>query len=52
MKGGLAFHGKPTREYLCKEDSASPAATLKSICLICIIDTHEKQDIMVWTHQM
>ena len=31
IKGRTVFNGKPTREYLGKEDSASPTASMELI---------------------
>ena len=42
----MDYNGKPTREWLTREDSASPTAALESIMLTAVIDTHEGRDIM------
>ena len=39
-------HGKPTREWLTREDTASPTAALESIMLTAVIDAHEGRDVM------
>ena len=42
----MVYNGKPTREWLSREDSASPTAALESIMLKEAIDAHEARDIM------
>ena len=46
IKGRMVYNGKPTREWLGKEDSASPTASLESIFLTAVIDAHEGRDLM------
>ncbi len=46
VKGRMVYNGKPTREWLSREDSASPIAALKSIMLTAVIDAHEERDVM------
>ena len=46
LKGRVVSNGKPTREHLGKEDSASPAASVESAFLTCIADAHEERDVM------
>ena len=46
IKGHMVYNGKPTREWLNKQASASPTVTLESIMLTGVIDAHEKKDIM------
>ena len=41
VKGRLVYNGKPTREWLSRDDSASPTAALESILLTAIIDAKE-----------
>ena len=45
VKGRLVFNGKPTRNYITKEDSASPTASNESIAITCAIDAHEGRDV-------
>ena len=45
-KGRTVYNGKPTREWLSKENSASPTASLEAIFLTVIIDADEERDIM------
>jgi hypothetical protein len=46
VKGRMVYNGKPTREWLSREDSASPTAALESIMLTAVIDAHEERDVM------
>ena len=46
VKGRMVYNGKPTREWLTREDSASPMAALESIMLTAVIDAHEGRDVM------
>ena len=46
IKGRMVYNGKPTREWLSREDSASPTAALESIMITAVIDAHEGRDIM------
>jgi hypothetical protein len=46
VKGRMVYNGKPTREWLSREDSASPTAAFESIMLTSVIDAHEERDIM------
>ena len=46
IKGRCVYNGKPTREWLSREDAASPTASLESIMLTAIIDAKEKRDVM------
>ena len=46
FKGRLAYNGKPTREWISREDKSSPTAYNESIFLTCAVDAMEKRDIM------
>ena len=46
-KGRMVFDGRTTREWITKEDSASPTATLEGIVLTLTIDAHENRDVML-----
>ena len=46
IKGRPVHNGKPTCEWLSKEDSASPTISLESIFLCAIIDAKEGRDVM------
>jgi hypothetical protein len=46
IKGRLVYNGKPTPEWLSRENSASPTASLESIFLTAIIDAKEVRDVM------
>ena len=41
VKGRMVYNGKPTREWLTREDSASPMAAPESIMVTAVIDAHE-----------
>jgi hypothetical protein len=47
IKGRMVYNGEPTREWLSREDKASPTAALKSIMLTALIDAHKECDIMM-----
>jgi hypothetical protein len=44
IKGRMVSNGKPTRELLTRQDSASPTAALESIMLTAVIDATERRD--------
>jgi hypothetical protein len=46
IKGRMAYNGKPTREWLSREDAASPAAALESIMITGVIKAKEERDVM------
>ena len=46
IKGRMVYNGKPTREWVNREDAASPTAALESIILTGVVEAHEKRDIM------
>jgi hypothetical protein len=46
IKGRMVYDGKATREWLSREDSASPTAAVESIMLTAVIDAHEEHDVM------
>ena len=46
IKGRMVYNGKPTREWLLREDSASPIAALESIMLTAVIDAYKECNIM------
>ena len=46
IKGRMVLNGKPTREWLSREDLASPTAALESIMLTAVIDATERCNIM------
>ena len=46
IKGRMVYNGKPTREWLSREESASPTVSLESIFLTSIIDAKEERDVM------
>jgi hypothetical protein len=46
VKARCVYNGKPTREWLSREDSSSPTAALESIMLTAVIDAYEGRDVM------
>jgi hypothetical protein len=46
IKGRMVYNGKPTREWMTKEDTASPTVTTESIMLTTVIDAKEGRDVM------
>jgi hypothetical protein len=46
VKGNMVYNGKPTREWLSREDSVSPTAALESIMPTAVIDAHEERNAM------
>ena len=41
IKGRMVCNGAPTREWLGREESASPAAGQESVMLLAVVDVHE-----------
>jgi len=46
VKGRMVFRGDGTREWLSREDTASPTASLEGIELTITVDAYERRDIM------
>ena len=46
VKGRMVYNGKPTREWLSRQDLSSPTAALESIFITGVIDAHEGRDVM------
>jgi hypothetical protein len=46
IKGRMVYNGRPTKEWISREDSSSPTAALESIMLTGVIDAHEGHDVM------
>src|SRR5210317_1889419 len=46
IKGRCVFKGSETRDWLSRENTASPTAPLEGICSTCVIDAHEERDVM------
>jgi hypothetical protein len=42
----MVYNGKPTREWLSREDSVSSTTALQSIMLTAVIDAHEECNVM------
>ena len=45
-KGRTLYNGKGSREWISKEDTASPAVGLQRLIPTMVIDAHENRDIM------
>ena len=46
VKGRMVFNGKPTREWMSKEESASSTASNEGITLTAIVDAKEERNVM------
>ena len=46
VKGRLVYNGKPTREWLSKEEASSPTVQVESIFMTAVIDAKEDRDVM------
>jgi hypothetical protein len=46
VKGRMVANGKPSREWLSRDDSASPTASIESILLTAVVDAHEGRDVL------
>ena len=46
IKGRLVYNGKPTRDFITKQDSTSLTASNESIAITCAIDAKENRDVM------
>ena len=40
------YNGKPTREWLSREDNLSPTASTEGVFLTAVVDAKEERDIM------
>ena len=47
IKARLCYNGKPTRQWINKDDAASPTAMTESVFITATIDAHEGRDVMV-----
>ena len=45
IKGRQVYNGKPTREWLTRQDSASPTVAMESITLLAMNDCNEGRDV-------
>jgi hypothetical protein len=50
VKGRIVYNGKPTREWLSQEDSASPTASLESIMITGVIEANMSCHVTFPTH--
>ena len=46
IKGRMVCNGAPTREWLGREESASPTAAQESTMSLAVVDAHERLDVM------
>ena len=46
VKGRHVFQGSQTRDWVSREETASPTASLEAITTTCVIDAHEGRDVM------
>ena len=46
VKARLVYNGKPSREWISKEEATSPTVSLESIMLMAAIDAKEGHDVM------
>ena len=46
IKGRVVHNGAPTREWLGREESASPAAAQESTMSLAVVDAHECRDVV------
>ena len=46
MKGCLVYDGSKTRDWVSREEAASPTVSMESISLTTVINAKEKRDIM------
>ena len=46
VKGRCVYNGKPTREWLSREEAASPTAAVESIFMTGVVDAKEGRDTM------
>ena len=46
VKGRCVYKGNGTRDWLSKDDTASPTASLEGIMNTCVIDAYEGRDVM------
>ena len=46
IKGRMVYNGKPSREWLSREDTASPCVSLEGLFLTTVIDAKEQRDMM------
>ena len=46
IKGHAVYNGKPTQEWLLREDTTSPTASLEGVFITSVIDAKEHRDVM------
>ena len=46
VRGRLAYNGRPTRNWISREEASSPTASTEGTFLTSTVDAHEKRDVM------
>ena len=46
MKGRQVYNGKPTREWVSKENKSSPTVMNEALIITSLVDAHEDRDVM------
>ena len=46
VRGRLAYNGRPTRNWVSREEASSPTASMEGIFLTATVDAHQKRDVM------
>ena len=46
MKGRQVYNGKPTREWVSKENKSSPTVMNEALVITSLVDAHEHRDVM------
>ena len=46
VKGHLLYNGSRTRDWVTREEAASPTVAMESISLTSVINTKEQRDVM------
>ena len=46
IKGRQVYNGKPSRDWVSKEEKASPTVANEALTLTCMVDAHEGRDVM------
>ena len=52
IKARTVYNGKPTREWLTREDSSSPTALSKGVMLTTVVDAKKEQTSRATTYPM
>ena len=46
VKGRMVYNGKPTRDWVSREEAASPTVSSESVFITAGVDAKEERDIM------